>query len=140
MLKLPAVVLVAVLAAACGGAAKPSDADQPTPCNGVDSPTAGAPTELPLGLPLTPGATVLRVETQGKTTISYAKVAGDNRRLVAVRDQVLAALRAKGYTASSLDAEPGFEAEAELQGPHHGTLKVTPLCKGVLRIRYKINQ
>jgi hypothetical protein len=137
--KLLALVLIAVLAAGCGSDPDTGAAEPPKPCAGLDTPEAGAPTELPLGLPLTAGATVLRVETQGKTVISYAKLPGDDADLVAVRDKVLAELRTKGYAASNLDAEPGFEAEAELSGTHHGTLKVTPLCKDLLQIRYKVN-
>jgi hypothetical protein len=134
-----ALLLVAVLGAGCGDDPKTPAVDPPTPCTGLGTPEAGAPTELPLGLPLTAGATVLRVETQGKTLISYAKLPGHDGDLVAVRDKVLAELKLKGYNASNLDAEPGFEAEAELSGTHHGTLKVTPLCKDLLQIRYKVN-
>jgi len=140
MPKLPALLLLVVLTAGCGNDPETPAAEPPKPCTGIDSPEAGAPTELPLGLPLTAGATVLRVETQGKTLISYAKLPGDEDDLVAVRDKVLAELKTKGYIASNLDAEAGFEAEAELNGTHHGTLKVTPLCKDLLQIRYKVNQ
>ncbi|MCW2543731.1 MAG: hypothetical protein JWM40_1283 [Frankiales bacterium] len=109
-------------------------------CAGLDVPPAGAPTELPLGLPLTTGETVLSVTTQGKTTIAFAALPGTRDDVVKVRDQLLTDLRAAGYTAPGTDQEPGFEAEAELAGTHEGTLKVAPLCENVLSVRYKINQ
>ncbi|MCU1587235.1 MAG: hypothetical protein JWN31_728 [Frankiales bacterium] len=109
-------------------------------CAGLDQPVAGAPTELPLAIPLTSGETVLSVTTQGKTTIAFAKISGTRNDVVKVRDQILTDLRAKGYTVPGTDQEPGFEAEAELAGTHDGTLKVAPLCQDVLSVRYKINQ
>jgi hypothetical protein len=109
-------------------------------CAGLDTPEAGAPKELPLGLPLSDGETVLSVTTQGKTTIAFAKMPGTRDDVVKVRDQVLTDLKAKGYTVPGTDQEPGYEAEAELGGTHEGTLKVAPLCQDVLSIRYKINQ
>ena len=107
-------------------------------CTGLDTPAAGAPTTLPLGLPLTQGETVLSVTTQGKTTIAFAMLPGTRDDVVRVRDQVLSDLKAKGYTVSGTDQEPGFEAEAELGGAHDATLKVAPLCQDVLSIRYKV--
>jgi hypothetical protein len=135
-----ALAVVAALVSACGDDPKEPAAEPLPACTGLDSPAADAPTKLPLNLPLTPGATVLRVETQGKTLISYAKLTGDADQLVEVRDRVLAELKTAGYTASNLDDEVGYEAEAELDGKHHGTFKVTPLCKDLLQLRYKINQ
>ena len=110
------------------------------PPQACDPPASGAPTTLPLGLPLTEGATVLDVTTQGKTTIAFATIAGDAADIVAVRDRVLVDLKAAGYTVVGTDQEPGFEAEAELAGSHEGTLKVAPRCTGRLEIRYKIEQ
>jgi hypothetical protein len=117
-----------------GGLVKKSERS----CQGLDDPSAT--TTLPLGLPLTPGETVLRVTTQGKTTIAFAKIPGGRDDIVAVRDRVLTDLRAAGYIVKGTDQEPGYEAEAELAGTHEGTLKVSPLCTGLLEIRYKIQQ
>lgn len=109
-------------------------------CGDLDQPAPGAPTVLPLALPKTAGATVLSVTSQGKTTIAFAKIAGGRDDIVSVRDQVLTDLQGAGYTVKGTDQEPGYEAEAELEGTHHGTLKVAPLCTGLLEIRYKIEQ
>lgn len=78
--------------------------------------------------------------TQGKTTVAFAKIPGGRDDIVAVRDRVLADLKTAGYTTVGTDQEPGYEAEAELGGKHDGTLKVSPLCEGLLEVRYKIQQ
>lgn len=109
-------------------------------CAGLDQPASGAPAVLPLGLPLSAGETVLRVTTQGKTTIAFAKTSGGRDDIVSVRDGVLRDLKGAGYTVTGTDQEPGYEAEAQLGGQHKGTLKVSPLCTGLLQVRYKIEQ
>jgi hypothetical protein len=108
-------------------------------CAGQDRPTADAPAQLPAGLPLTRGGTVLRVASQGRTVVAFASLPGGRGDIVAVRDTVLADLRSAGYTVAGTDQEPGYEAEAELAGTHEGTLKVAPLCAGLLEVRYKID-
>jgi hypothetical protein len=107
-------------------------------CGGRDVPVPGAPTTLPLDLPLTEGETVLDVATQGRTTVAFASEPGGRDDIVAVRDKVLADLARAGYTVVGTDQEPGYEAEAELAGTHPGSLKVSPLCEGLLEVRYKI--
>ncbi len=107
-------------------------------CAGRDKPSPGAPSALPLGLPLTEGETVLNVATQGATTVAFASESGGRDDIVAVRDKVLADLAEAGYRVVGTDQEPGYEAEAELAGKHAGSLKVSPLCEGLLEIRYKI--
>jgi hypothetical protein len=108
-------------------------------CTGQDRPAAGAPDRLPVGLPLTSGGTVLRVAAQGRTVVAFASLPGGRGDIVQVRDAVLADLRGAGYTVAGTDQEPGYEAEAELAGTHEGTLKVSPLCAGLLEVRYKID-
>lgn len=107
-------------------------------CAGRDKPAPDAPAALPLELPLTEGEKVLRVATQGRTTVAFASEPGGRGDIVAVRDKVLADLARAGYTVVGTDQEPGYEAEAELAGTHPGSLKVSPLCEGLLEIRYKI--
>ena len=107
-------------------------------CTGRDKPAPGAPSSLPLGLPLTAGETVLEVATQGKTTVAFASEPGGRDDIVAVRDKVLVDLARVGYTVVGVDQEPGYEAEAELSGTHPGSVKVSPLCEGLLEVRYKI--
>lgn len=107
-------------------------------CGGRAEPKAGAPAALPAGLPKTGDETVLNVATQGKTTVAFASIAGGRDDIVSVRDRVLDDLKKVGYTVVGTDQEPGYEAEAELGGTHPGSLKVSPLCEGLLEVRYKI--
>ncbi len=108
-------------------------------CDGRAQPVAGAPSTLPLDLPLTAGGRVLNVTEQGRTVVAFASLPGSRPDIVAVRDQVLRDLAGAGYTTVGTDQEPGYEAEAELAGTHEGTLKVSPLCEGLLEVRYKID-
>ncbi len=109
-------------------------------CDGREQPVAGVPATLPLGLPTTAGSTLLNVDTQGKTTVAFVKLDGGRDDIVTVRDKVLTDLKAAGYTVEGTDQEPGYEAEAQLAGTNEGTLKVSPLCEGLLEVRYKIEQ
>ena len=81
---------------------------------------------------------MLNVATQGATTVVFASEPGGRDDIVAVRDKVLADLAKAGYRVVGTDQEPGYEAEAELAGTHPGSLKVSPLCEGLLEVRYKI--
>jgi len=148
--KKPVVALVAVLALLAiggigfalferherGGLAATSE----HACAGRDQPAAGAPAELPLGLPATAGETVLSTAEQGRTLVAFASLPGGRDDIVAVRDRVLTDLGTAGYEVVGTDQEPGYEAEAELAGTHEGTLKVSPLCEGLLEVRYKIDR
>ncbi len=107
-------------------------------CAGQDAPAPGAPAGLPLELPATDGETVLKVASQGSTTVAFAKVDGTRDDIVEVRDHVLQDLQAAGYRVVGTDQEPGYEAEAEVAGPHEGTVKVSPLCEGLLEVRYAL--
>jgi hypothetical protein len=95
-------------------------------------------TALPLGLPLTDGEEIIDIASQGRTTVAFASAPGGRDDIVEVRDKVLADLKAAGYTVDGTDQEPGYEAEAQISGPHEGTLKVSPLCTGLLEVRYKL--
>jgi len=148
--KKPVVALVAVLALLAvggigfalferherGGLASKSE----QACGGRDVPAAGAPAELPLGLPGTEGETVLSTAEQGRTLVAFAKIAGGRDDIVSTRDRILTDLGTAGYTVVGTDQEPGYEAEAELGGTHEGTLKVSPLCEALLEVRYKIDR
>jgi hypothetical protein len=48
---------------------------------------------------------------------------------------VLRGLGAVGYRVVGTDQEPGHEGEADVAGPHGGTIKVPPLCAGLLEVR-----
>lgn len=107
------------------------------PCG--DSAAPSGATSLPLDLPLPDGARVLRTAMQGATTVAFASIPGDRDSLVQVRDAVLDGLRAAGYRVDGTDQEPTFEAEAQISGPHEGSIRVKPLCTGLLELRYRIS-
>ncbi len=106
------------------------------PCGTLDTPESGA--SLPVGLTLPAEQKLLRVQTQGKTTVAFTSTAGGRDDIVEVRDRVLDLLKTRGFTVKGTDQEPGYEAEAELTGIVDGTIRVKPLCTGRLEIRYKI--
>ena len=106
------------------------------PCGTLDTPEAGA--TLPAALKLPADQKLLRVQTQGKTTVAFASTAGGRDDIVAVRDRVLDLLKGRGFTVKGTDQEQGYEAEAELSGVVDGTIRVKPLCTGRMEIRYKI--
>ena len=107
-------------------------------CAGKD--TAATSQMLPSGLPLTQGATVLRVASQGSTTVAFASLPGGREDLVAKRDAVVQDLTSAGYRVTGTDQEPTYEAEAQFTGPKAGSLRVKPLCTGLLELRYTIDK
>lgn len=107
-------------------------------CGGLDTPAASASASLPPGLTLPAGQKVLRVQTQGKTTVVTASTAGNRTDILPVRDAILTALRGQGFTVKGTDQEPGIEAEAQIAGTATGTVRVKPLCTDRLEVRYKI--
>lgn len=131
---LPALVLAGVLLATGCGDAAPAAAPGGTPCPAP--PAAGL--ALPLDLPLPPGGAVRAVAEQGRTSVSLVDVPGGATDLVRVRDEVVQGLVRVGYRLVDSDQEPGAEAEAEVAGPYDGTLRVRPLCTGLLEVRYAV--
>lgn len=57
-----------------------------------------------------------------------------------MRDRVLGDLGEAGCRTVGTDQEPGYGAEAELGGPHDGTLKVSLLREGLLEVRDTFEQ
>ncbi|MGB8650319.1 MAG: hypothetical protein WCD35_06620 [Mycobacteriales bacterium] len=110
--------------------------DSKRACGALDTPSGSS--ALPTGFTLPSGQKLLRVETQGKTSLVVASAEGQRGDIVKVRDAVLAELASQGYTKKGTDQEPGYEAEAELGGKTEGTLKVKPLCTDRLEVRYKL--
>lgn len=134
---LPALAALAVLlAGACGGAEQATTAAGPGAAPCPPAPDAG--TALPLDLPLPPGGVVRTVAEQGRTSVSLLSVPGGAGDLVRVRDEVVQGLVEGGYRLVGTDEEPGVEAEAEVAGRYDGTLRVKPLCDGLLEVRYAI--
>jgi hypothetical protein len=98
-------------------------------------PTADPTATLPAGFP-TRDQVLYEPSTQGSTKIVHALV--DESDFVEVRDDLVDKLKAAKYTIGGTDQE-SVEAEAEFSGPHRGTIKVEPFCKGYVTIRYKFN-
>ena len=82
-------------------------------CGADSRPTTGS--RLPFNLPLGKGLSVLRVDEQGATVVAFASMPGGRADLVDRRDLVLA-------------------------DPHHGTVRVKPLCTGLFEVRYGFEQ
>lgn len=108
------------------------------PCGDEAKPTTAS--ALPYGIPLSQDETVLRVAKQGATVVAFASLPGGRDDIVGKRDAVLVDLAKVGYEVVETDQEPGYEAEAQVEGPHTGTLRVKPLCDGLLEVRYKIEE
>lgn len=133
--------VIAALLAALTVVACSSDGDGPAEvtrsCAQLDRPVADT-MPVPTYLKLPDEQRLLRVQTQGRTTVVFASTAGGRDDLVDVRDQVLTALKAQGFSVDGTDQEPGFEAEAQIDGPSEGTVRVTALCAGRVEVRYKL--
>jgi hypothetical protein len=80
------------------------------------------------------------VVTQGRTHAIHGSVRGELGEIVAVRDAAVTAIGAAGYVKTGSDQEPGFEADADFDGPHRGSIRVRALCSGYLDVIYTIEQ
>ncbi len=102
-------------------------------------PTADPAAKLPAGLPER-DQVLYEPSTQGKTSIVFGLV--DESDFVEVRDSYVEKLKAAGWTIDGTDQE-SVEAEAQFSkmapGLISGTVKVQPLCKGYVTVRYKLN-
>jgi hypothetical protein len=96
--------------------------------------------QLPAGFPTVAGWSATEVVNQGQTRAVQGVLRGEAADLVRVRDTAASQLAAAGYTRSGSDEEPGFEAEAEFEGPHEVGIKVKPLCRGYLALTYTVRQ
>ncbi|MCW2600496.1 MAG: hypothetical protein JWM02_2325 [Frankiales bacterium] len=105
-------------------------------CGTLDTPSGAA--ALPSGLTLPGNQKLLRVDTQGKTTLVVASVEGHRAGVVAARDAVVTQLATQGYARKGTDQEPGYEAEAQLGGKGDASVRVRPLCTGRLEVRYTL--
>lgn len=105
-------------------------------CGSLDTAVPSAPPPAALTLPGT--QKLLRVLSQGSTTLVVASAPGARTDIVAVRDSTVQALEREGYRSTGSDAEPGYEAEARLSGKGSATVKVRPLCTGRLEVRYTL--
>lgn len=116
---------------ACGG----SDTEQGKPGTNACGtlPTADPAATLPTGFPALGDQVLYKPGTQGATKIVFALLGASS--FVEVRDELVEKLKGAGYTIVGTDQE-SVEAEAEFSGKNEGTIKVEPLCKGYVTIRY----
>src|SRR5438067_2098343 len=122
---------------ACSDGDKDKDGDTSSASKSCGTlPTADPAAALPVGFPALGDQVLYEPSTQGKTQIVYALL--DESSFVEVRDELVTKLKAAGYTVPGTDQE-SVEAEAEFEGKQDGTIKVEPLCKGYVTIRYKFN-
>jgi hypothetical protein len=110
--------------------------DSKRACGTLDTPEAGATT--PAGLVLPEGLKLLRVQTQGKTTLVVTSTEGKRSDVVQVRDRLIRELAGQGWTKKGADQEPGLEAEAQFGGAVDASVRVRPLCTGRLEVRLTI--
>src|SRR3954466_2250863 len=107
-------------------------------CSGLD--TVDPAATLPAGLSLPAGQTLMRVETQGKTSVVFASTTGTRDDLVDIRNSTVDALKAQGYTLKHTDQEPTFEADAAVsKGDTDDSINVRPLCTGKAVVRYTLH-
>jgi hypothetical protein len=131
-----AVALVALLAVAGCGSADPvvPQQDAAAPCASL--PAADPQASLPAGFPQLPGQVLYGPASQGRTTIVFGRVEGDD--FVALRDRLAEELEAAGYSLDGTDQE-AVEAEAHFSQPREGSVRVKQLCAGVLEVRYRLS-
>ena len=101
-------------------------------------PSADPSAKLPPGFPARDQVLYEPTE-QGKTTIVFGLV--DEASFLEVRDDYVDKLKAAGWKIDGTDQE-SVEAEAQFsKSPplQTGTIKVEPLCKGYVTVRYKAN-
>ena len=132
---LAATAAAAVLAlSACSGSG--DDPGFGTSCTGL--PSADPAVTLPVGIPRgVEDVTLTKTVKAGATTFYYGHTEGDD--VVKLRDQILAEFENAGLTIESKDAEPPAEAEFQYSAEKdEGSVQVTPLCKGVLTVRWRV--
>ena len=124
--------------AACGGSSDGADEEEASGPGSVacgSLPAADPAAKLPEGFPVLDDQVLYEPSKQGATTIVFARL--DTSDFVKVRDELVDKLKAAGYTIDGTDQE-SVEAEAQFSGKQTGTIKVQPLCKGKVSVRYKV--
>jgi hypothetical protein len=131
-----AVALLAVLAVAGCGSADPAAPQQDAAAPCASLPAADPQASLPAGFPQLPDQVLYGPASQGRTTIVFGRVEGDD--FVALRDRLADELEAAGYSLDGTDQE-AVEAEAHFSQPREGSVRVKQLCEGVLEVRYRLS-
>jgi hypothetical protein len=153
-------VILALTLVGCGSASDPestpssgasatasspaeTDADSTTSaaaCGEQTTPHPELARQLPAGFPTVAGWSATEVVNQGRTRAVQGVLPGEAADLVRVRDTAASQITVTGYSKTGSDEEPGFEAEAEFEGPHEVSIKVKPLCRGDLALTYTVRQ
>jgi|GEM_PF-3540057 len=118
----------------------PSATAEPASCGQRTVPHPELAGQLPGGFPTLPGWQPTEVAQQGSTRVVRGALLGEPTELATVRDRAAGQLTGAGYRLTDTDEEPGYEAEAELAGPHEVNLNVKPLCHGYLVVSYLVRQ
>ena len=131
-----------VVLAACGGSSEGEDEEEEGgPIGACQSNiTETASTQLPDDVPTPEGAdSAYEYFAQGATKVWNFALDGESGDLVTLRDAYDDQLESAGYEIEGTDAEEGFEAESEFNGPHEGTTNLRPLCEGKVVLRLKLS-
>lgn len=135
------VPLLLVLAACSGGSSEQAAPRRPADlaCTSVLLPSADLSAKMPEGLPPIDGQTLILPSVQGKTHIVFAHL--PTADFVKVRDDYVEQLRAAGWTIDGTDQE-SVEAEAQFSKTPPliaGSVRVAPLCKGHVSVRFRLS-
>jgi hypothetical protein len=109
-------------------------------CGDEITPHPGVARKLPNGFPTVTGWAATQAVMQGKTVALRGAVRGSPDDIVRVRDAAIHKITAAGYTEAGSDQEPGFEADADFDGPHAGNINVKALCRDYLVVIYTFEQ
>ncbi len=74
----------------------------------------------------------------GEKAIVMTADVSKEAEVVALRDAVLAELLTGGYRPVGTSQDPGYEASADFDGTHRGSVRVSPLCRGLLQVSYTV--
>lgn len=127
-----------LLATGCG-----SDQDQPDrlspaaveTCSPAIDEQAGS---LPPGVPAYDGAHLYRKTDSGGVTSYFTVAKGDAENLYEVRTALNGLLEVGGYRITDRQLARGSQSSLSFNGPHRGTVTVTPVCRDHLLIRYDL--
>jgi hypothetical protein len=140
VLAVTALMPILIGAAACGGSDEGDEDEDRAPLGACPSSISeAASTQPPDDIPLPDGAdSAYEYFPQGETRVWNLALDGEAEDLVSLRDGYFAQLEDAGYEIEDTDAEEGFEAEGEFNGPHEGTAVFRMVCEGKVGLRLKL--
>jgi hypothetical protein len=140
VLAVTALMPILVGVAACGGSDEGDEDEDRAPLGACPSSISeAASTQPPDDVPLPDGAdSAYEYFPQGETKVWNFAIEGEAGDLVQLRDDYFAQLEDAGYEIEDTDAEEGFEAEGEFNGPHEGTAVFRMVCEDTVGLRLKL--